>query len=224
MHRWLAVTSITIAAFYSPAAMAQNASFFTASYVEVGPVLTKVGALALRNYRDTARKEQSAAEIEVLQRIERSNQFVVLAAWADRAAYDAQAASENAKKLGEKLQTLLAAPIDARLNTGLSVAVPKPGKDAVIAVTHLDVLPSGKDGTAAALEQLADESRKHAGNLQFDVWQQTEHPNHFTIVESWSNQGAFDLHQMQRETREFRAKIAPMLGALFDERLYKALK
>ncbi len=68
------------------------------------------------------------------------------------------------------------------------------------------------------------QSRKHAGNLQFDVWQQVGRPNHFTVVESWNTRGAFDLHQMQKETREFRGKLAPMLGALYDERLYKPLK
>ena len=75
----------------------------------------------------------------------------------------------------------------------------------------------------AAVKQLAEDSRKHAGNLTFDVWQQTNRPNHFTVVESWANRGAFDVHEMQKETREFRMKLGPMSGALYDERLYKVL-
>jgi hypothetical protein len=63
-----------------------------------------------------------------------------------------------------------------------------------------------------------------SGNLQFDVWRQTTRPNHFTVVESWANRGAFDVHEMQKETREFRMKLGPMSGALYDERLYKVLK
>ena len=98
------------------------------------------------------------------------------------------------------------------------------GKPPAFAVTHVDVIPPEKDNGANALEQLADGSRRHAGNLQFDAWRQTNRPNHFTLVESWANRGAFDVHGMQKETREFRMRLGPMSGALYDERLYKALK
>ena len=73
------------------------------------------------------------------------------------------------------------------------------------------------------LKVLAEESRKQTGNLRFDVWQQVNRPNHFTVIEAWSNRGAFDLHQMQRPTKEFRGKHITMTGALYDERLYNAL-
>jgi quinol monooxygenase YgiN len=99
----------------------------------------------------------------------------------------------------------------------------KPGKDPVVVITHVDVVGAEKDNAANALEQLADGSRRHSGNLQFDVWRQTDRPNHFTVVEAWANRGAFDVHQMQKETREFRSKLTPMSGSLYDERLYKAL-
>ena len=100
-----------------------------------------------------------------------------------------------AKKLNEKLATMLASPTDTRQHNGLSVAPAKAGKDAILAVTHVDVIPPEKDNGANALEQLADGSRRHAGNLQFDVWRQTNRPNHFTVVESWANRGAFDVHR-----------------------------
>ena len=98
---------------------------------------------------------------------------------------------------------------------------PRPARTPAFAVTHVDVIPPEKDNGANALEQLADGSRRHSGNLQFDVWRQTNRPNHFTVVESWANRGAFDVHEMQKETREFRMKLGPMSGALYDERLYK---
>jgi quinol monooxygenase YgiN len=43
------------------------------------------------------------------------------------------------------------------------------------------------------------------------------------VVEAWANRGSCDDHQMQKETREFRMKLGPMTGALYDERLYKVL-
>jgi quinol monooxygenase YgiN len=203
------------------ATASQEAAFFTATYIEVGPVLAKVGASALNAYREAARKD--AASLEIFQRIDRPNQFVVLGAWADQKAYEAHVAGNAAKKLNEKLNTLLAAPNDTRTHSALSVSPAKSAKDPVVVITHVDVVPAEKDNGANALEQLADTSRRHAGNLQFDVWRQISRPNHFTVIESWANRGSFDVHQMQKETREFRLKLGSMAGALYDERLFKAL-
>ena len=219
----LACFAMTVAG--APAALAQAATFYTVTYVEVGPVLAKVGAAALKSYREGARKDAGAVSLDVLQRIDRPNQFVVLGAWTNQMAFDAHAAGDHIKKLNEKLATTLAAPNDTRQHNGLAVAPAKSGgKDPIYAVTHVDVIPPQKDNGVAAVKQLAEDSRKHAGNLSFDVWQQTNRPNHFTVVESWGNRGSFDLHEMQKETREFRTKLGSMTGALYDERLYKVLK
>ena len=161
--------------------------------------------------------------LEVFQRMDRPNQFVVLGAWTDQKAYEAHAAGDHAKKLNDKLATMLAAPVDTRGHQALSVAPAKAAKDPIVAITHVDVRPPEKDNGANALEQLADGSRRHSGNLQFDVWRQADRPNHFTVDESWANRGSFDVHQMQKETREFRMKLGPMTGALYDERLYQVL-
>ena len=221
MLRLIAFAGLAIAALGSTPALAQSATFYTVTYFEVGPILAKPGAVALRAYRTDARKD--AFSLEVLQRIDRPNQFVVLGAWTDPKAYEAHAAGEPSKKLNEKLATMLAAPTDIRQHGALSIAPAKAGKDAVFAVTHVDVIPPEKDNAAHALEQLADSSRRHSGNLQFDVWRQSSRPNHFTVVESWANRGAFDVHEMQKETREFRMKLGPMAGALYDERLYRVV-
>src|SRR3954454_4059491 len=186
-------------------AQAQDTPLYTVTYVEVGPVLAKVGAGALHAYRAAARKD--AVSLDVYQRIDRPNQFVVLAAWANAKAFESHTAGDTAKKLNEKLATMQAAPNDTRQHNALSVAPAKPGKDAIVAVTHVDVIPPEKDNGANALEQLADGSRRHNGNLQFDAWRQTNRPNHFTLVEAWANRGAFDVHEMQKETREFRMKL-----------------
>jgi len=225
MLRLIALAGLAMMVAASPAAVAQEATFYTVTYVETGPVLTKVGIAALKAYREAARKENGVIYFEALQRVERPNQFVVLGAWANQMAYDAHVAGENSKKFIEKLGTMLVAPHDTRLHNALSLAQSKPGaKDPIFAVTHVDVTPPQKDNGVAALKELAEASRKHAANLAFDVGQQTNRPNHFTVVEAWANRGAFDLHQMQKETRDFRTKLAVMTGALYDERLYKVVK
>jgi quinol monooxygenase YgiN len=221
MLRLSAFAGLVIGLLGSQPALAQQPALYTVTYIEVGPVLTRIAATALRTYRDGARKD--AASLEVFQRIDRQNQFVVLGAWTDAKAFETHSASDNAKKLNEKLATMLASPTDTRRNSALTVAPAKTAKDPAFVITHVDVIPPEKDNAANALEQLADGSRRHSGNLQFDVWRQEGRPNHFTIVEAWTNGGSFDVHEMQKETREFRMRLGPMSGALYDERLYKVM-
>ena len=223
MFRFLALAGLAMTTLGSAAALAQEATYFTVTYVEVGPILARTATPPLRAFRDAGRKDRGNVSLEVLQRIDRPNQFVVLGAWTDRNVFDAHSTSEHAKKMYDKIATMLAAPNDTRQHTGLAVAPSQTVKGAIFAVTHVDVVPPQKDNAVAALKQLAEDSRKHAGNLRFDVWQQTDRPNHFTVVEAWTNHGAFDVHEMQKPTKEFRTKLATMAGALYDERLYKAL-
>jgi len=224
MLRLFALVCFAMTLLGPSAAHSQSASFFTVTYIEVGPVLAKVGAAALRTYRDASRKDRGNFGLEVLQRIDRPNQFTVLGSWTDQKAFEVHAAAAHTKTLNDKLASILAAPNDTRQHEGLSVAPNKGAKESIYAVTHVDVIPPQKDNGVAAVKQLAESSRKHSGNLRFDVWQQTNRPNHFTVVEAWSSRGAFDLHEMQKETREFRIKLGTMTGALYDERLYKAIQ
>ena len=164
------------------AAQAQNATLYTVTYVEVGPVLAKVGAgRAARLSRRRAQGRASASTCS-------SASTGRTSSWCSapgptRRRSRRHAAGDTAKKLNEKLATMLAAPNDTRQHNALSVAPAKPARMPIVAVTHVDVIPPEKDNGANALEQLADGSRRHAGNLQFDVWRQTNRPNHFTVVE-----------------------------------------
>ena len=107
---------------------------------------------------------------------------------------------------------LAVGPLPATLNDG-----------AVITVTHVDVVPPQKDMTSALLKQLAEYSRRDDGNLRFEVVQQVNRPNHFTVIEIWRDAKALEAHSMAAPTREFRDKLAPMTGALYDERMYRGL-
>jgi len=228
MLRLLALAGLVMTVFGPSSALAQSATFFSVAYVEVGPILARVGLGALRAYRDAGRKDQGNVHLDVLQRINRTNQFVVIGAWNDQKSFEAHAASAHSQAMHEKLESMLVAPIDSRqhiaISSPASVAPAKSARDAIIVVTHVDVLPAQKDNGIVVLKQLAEDSRKHPGNLQFHVWQQANRPNHFTVVEAWSSRGAFNIHQMRKESRKFRADLAPMLGALYDERLYQNIK
>jgi quinol monooxygenase YgiN len=205
-------------------AHADSATFYTVTYVEVGPPSTAQGAALLRQYGDASRKEAGAVRVEVLQRIDRPNQFTVLAAWTEQKAFEAHQAAPATKEFHAKLQPLLASPNDVRLHHGLSVGTPVASPaGAVYVATHVDVIPPRKDDAVAALKQLAEDSRKDPGHVRFDVVQQTNRPNHFTVVEVWMDRKAFDVHGMAPHTRRFRDQLAPMSGSLYDERLYLVL-
>jgi quinol monooxygenase YgiN len=90
-------------------------------------------------------------------------------------------------------------------------------------VTHVDVPPPRKDECIAALKTLVADSRKEADAVRFEVFQQGNRPNHFSVVETWKNQKAYDDHITAPHTRKFRDQLTPMSGALYDERTYKAL-
>src|SRR5262249_52928495 len=108
---------------------------------------------------------------------------------------------------------------------GIAVApaAAEAGKDAVYAITHVDVTPPNKDECIVMLKKLADDARKEAGAVQFEAWQQNNRGNHFTVVEIWENRAAVDGHIVTAATTGFREKLGPMSGALYDERLYRGL-
>jgi quinol monooxygenase YgiN len=97
------------------------------------------------------------------------------------------------------------------------------GQAAVVVVTHIDVPPPNKDACIALIEAHVKASRAEAGCAQFEVLQQADRPNHFSAVERWSSQAAYDTHIVAAHTRQFRTALTPLSGALYDERIYTSL-
>jgi len=73
------------------------------------------------------------------------------------------------------------------------------------------------------LQELAADARKEPGNLFYDVLVQNNRANHFTVAAGWRNRRDFEAHAITGPTRDFRQKLLPMQGALYDERLYRAV-
>ena len=196
-----------------------------ATYVEVGTASEKDGAKLLKQYRDATRKESGNMRSEVAQEIGRTNRFVMLEIWQDQAAFDAHGKSASTGTFRDKLKAIQNGPYDERihntLNVGPNDAVS--AKRAVYVASHVDVPPPRKDELITVLNPLADASRKGDGNVRFEVVQQTSRPNHFTVVEAWKDRKAYDARGSAGPQRAFRDKLGPMLGALYDERIYQAV-
>jgi quinol monooxygenase YgiN len=88
-------------------------------------------------------------------------------------------------------------------------------------VTHVDVMPKFTDAGRDLLKQFAVDSRKDAGLVRIEVLEELGRPNHSTVVEVWASRQAYEDHLAVEHTRAYRAKLQPMLGSPFDERLHR---
>ena len=198
---------------------------YIVTYFEVAPAASRKTAGMLRQFAGATRKEDGNVEFLALHESGRPGRFAIVEAWRDKAALEAHGAATRA--LADKLETAFASPFDARRFWTMAVAAPAAGADmkgAVFVLTHVDVFPAGKDQTIELLKQLAEASRKEGGNLRFDVLQQEGRLNHLPLVEAWRDAGAQRAHAMAEHTRAFRAKLVPLQGALYDERLYTLIR
>ena len=230
MHRYLHLILAAAAVPLAAGALAQGAGeVYVATYVEVIPFIPSRSQRAaardlLRNYRDAARKDDGNLRAEVVQEVNRPNRYAIMTVWTDAKAFEAHGKAAPTVQFRETLSAILAAPTDERVHSGMFVgAHAAPGAGALFVLTHVDVPPPLKDTLVPMLRQLSEDSRKGAGNQRFEVQQQLSRPNHFTVVETWASPKDYEAFVGSAAKRQFREKFAPMTGALYDERLYRAL-
>jgi quinol monooxygenase YgiN len=96
-------------------------------------------------------------------------------------------------------------------------------KDRIYVVTHVDTLP-GNAPASKLLQQYVSDTKKDKGAVRIELYVQVSRANHFSLVEVWENQQAYDAHVAAAHTRQFREQIQPMLGSPFDERLHQILE
>ena len=220
----LAMVLLPIASMQT--AYAQDNAVYVVSYIDVAPAARGMATSLLRQLASASRKDEGNMRFDILQRAAPSNQFAIVAIWKDQKAYDAHLAASHSKEFREKIKPLLISAIDDRVHMGMEIAATPAGKNgrgAVVVVTHVDVPPPKKDECIAALKTLVADSRKDPGSVRFDVFQQGNRPNHFSVIEIWKSQSAYEAHITAVPTKKFRDQLTPMSGALYDERLYKAI-
>ena len=91
-------------------------------------------------------------------------------------------------------------------------------------ITFVDLIPPNKDAGTALLKQYVDTTRKEPGNQTALALTQISRPNHLFLYEVWQNEDAFNKHESNAATRDFRTKMQPMLGAPFDQRAHSKLE
>jgi quinol monooxygenase YgiN len=109
------------------------------------------------------------------------------------------------------------------------------GPKEIYVVSHIDIAPQKALGTsieefiiavgdatrdaAILLQQLAVSCHKDTNCRTFEVLQQIDSPNHFTVLQHWTTAAAFEAHEAGNDVRQIRAKLQPILGSPFDERV-----
>jgi quinol monooxygenase YgiN len=206
-------------------ARAQDNVVYLATYVDVLPNAVLSGEALLERYRDASRKQVGNLRFDVLHEIARQDRFAILEVWQDKAALDGHGTAASTLRFRDELKEILSAPYDERVGSG-TYAEPLPSEsrvDTIYVLTHVDVTPDHLDDCLALLKTMSVETSRDYGNIGYEVLQQIARPNHFTIVEEWTSRKALNSHIMAAHTRAFRQRLAPMAGALYDQRFYKEL-
>jgi quinol monooxygenase YgiN len=221
---WMLLGVVMLASLNQPV-HAQSAAVYAVTYFDIFPPDFDKAAALLRPFAAAARKEDGNVEFTLLDEIGRGGRMAMVEAWRDKAALYAHGAA--VMSLADKLQPFIAAPFDTRQFLPLSIAAPPADAKlgaAMWVLTHIDVFPAGKDEVATLVKTFAEDSRKDKGEQRFDALVWDGHPNHFHLIEAWTDHIAREAHAYSAHTKAFRAKLVPFEGALYDERLYDVVR
>lgn len=195
-------------------------------YLDIAPGKVGKARPLLQLYTAAAAKEAGSGGVSLLQEIGRPGRIVIRETWVDQMAFEAHGKAQSAVALATCLKPLELAPADQRVHIDFASGSgsAKAGSSAVHVFTHVDVPPPRQSELEPMLRTLQAASIKASSSVLFDVLQQASRKNHFTVVEAWVNRKALDAQAVAPAQRDFRDKLGPMLGALYDQRLYRTLR
>jgi quinol monooxygenase YgiN len=226
--RLVTFLAVCLAGTIAKSADNQTESMKVLTFIELRADAIDRGRSLLRRYEETLRRADHALCVGTLQEIGRPERLVILesAARADELTGPEARASEVLAALSD----LLIAPPDRRTHrvltdvpatsawggTGSSSA-----SSGLYVIAHLDIGPPDQGRGVTALRRFLDAARHSPGNLGFEAWQQTNRPNHFNLVARWASRAQLDEFAASAAAREYRASVGPLIGSLYDERLYQ---
>ncbi len=184
---------------------------------EVADAQAARGVAVLKDYVARLGGDGGAMHAAAFQELGQANRFVVSKVWTSETAR----AQWNADAAHSPVADIEIAPADIRLHHAWSIGEESSSPaDAVYVFTHVDVPPPHLPGLEAIFRPFVEDSRKEKGAMRFDALQSTSRPNHFTLIEVWASEEHRRAHAAAVHVREFRAALTPMLGALYDQRLF----
>jgi quinol monooxygenase YgiN len=202
-------------------------------FLQVSPVMIPDAIEAMKRYRTSSLPEPGAKAIRLFEELARPERLMVIETWSDQASYDAHAAGPACTLLRTSLQRMEIGAVDIRLHRVLIakpsgsdhvVSQSKGATDSVFVMTHLDVPPPFFADLQEPLRSYVEAETKAPGVNSVEILQHVApRQNHLTMLEAWGSRADLDTQRSGSASIEFRNKIVPLLGALYDERLYRAV-
>ena len=194
-------------------------------YVDVLASAAPRAAAALKAYRTESRREPGASGIDVFAQEGRAGGFAIVEVWRDGAAFEIHGKAAAIERLRREMKPMQLAPLDVRLHTAYSLgSAAALAPHAITLLVHVDVLPPFVGDYDRILKPYTESTRAESGLQRLNILQTLPpHTNHFTVVESWVDAAALQAHQKAAAAQAYREGLAPMLGALYDERTYRTL-
>lgn len=224
--RWIPAAAAVWALTATPLLAQTGGSVYVVTYLEVRPASTAAACTLSLQYVQATRADVGNVAVDAFQEIGRSNRFVIIESWRDPASFSEHERAAHTLEFRQRLEPIERSPYDQRIGHGFAVD-PMPaaaGPRALYVVTHVDVPGPQREATEKLLQALFASGRANPGHVRYDIYQQDDpHTNHFTIYAAWNAPRAFEAYGNSAQWREFREALAPLLGAPFDERLYRPI-
>jgi quinol monooxygenase YgiN len=233
MHRHLWLLLGGLAFLLSPSVAARvhaqesaDTARYAVTYVSVRPSARTAAIATFRQYREASRKEAGYVRFELFEQLGPQGSFAIVETWKDQQAFDAHGGAAHTKQYRDALQPLRVTGYDERAYKTFTIApaTAAASGDALHVVSHVDTVGGEKGGGPDLVRKVAEASRQERGAVRYDVLQSMTRANHFTVVETWANQAAFDSHAAAPHTKQYREAMMPVTGSPLDERVYKLIE
>jgi quinol monooxygenase YgiN len=201
-------------------------AIYVVTYVDVVATAVPQTTALLKAYLAATRHEAGALGADLYEQQGRSGGFALVEAWHNSGTFEAHSKGVAVGRLTQALQSVQAGPWDVRTHTAYSLGeMSKQGDHAITLLVHVDVPPPFLSNYEQLLRPYITASRQDPGMERVDVLEGTEpRINHFTFIERWDDDAAIEAHQRATHTQAYRSALAPLLGALYDERAYKRVE
>jgi quinol monooxygenase YgiN len=104
-----------------------------------------------------------------------------------------------------------------------STALAQDAAQPVYIITYVEIAPnSAAEARKLILGYVAD-AKQAPGAVQIEALQRISDPSHFGLIEQWQSQSAKQAFAATEPVAKFRATLAPLQTAAYDERIHGAL-
>jgi quinol monooxygenase YgiN len=111
----------------------------------------------------------------------------------------------------------------AGLSAHDSTALAQDAAQPIYVVTYIEIAPSSAAEAKKLILGYVADARQAPGAVQIDALQRISDPSHFGLIEQWQSQSAKQAFAATDPVVKFRATLAPLQSAAYDERIHAAL-